>query len=1243
MIQILDKQSDKIVAVLKDELFSAKHTRTGDLEETLNFSLSVTNPKVEFLTSRNRIIIQDEDRGYREFIISLIEKDDETVDITCTSSFLDLQKTHKVIASQSLTGQTPKSATAFVLNESEWKVGDIEFANIQKVTFSFDSDRSGSPYEALKIIASTFDKKIKFRIEIEGNEITGRYVDMATRIGQFRGKEIEFAKDLSGISRDEQSSEIVTALSCETPPKEDGTRITTIVEDKDALRRWGRNGKHLMETYTPESSDEDMTISRLKTLGQNELQKRINASVEYTIEQVDLEKLKGYEHEKVRFGDTVRIKDLHYVPPLYMEADVVELERDLIDPSERIYKLGQFIEYNQRDILKEFDEFKRTATKIIKSPTPPKGSSNTVWINTSGNIDIMYTWDGTAWRKATPTQASEIGAETPEGAQEKADAVRDEVIEYTDYEISKIKDNIIYKIETFSTMGSMFKNGVIDTEVVAFVYKGKENVTTSLPTSAYSWKKFLTDGTEDSTWIGTGIGRVVPITEEEVDGRATFQCDVTIDGALVGSSQTTLINLNDAVISDVRPENPTKGQWYVNKSTMPPILEVFNGTQWEKQQLALGELDPALMTTIGDLQGEVEAIDNRVTTSESTIEQLSDSIKSKVESITFDDLKENVDIQKSILEQQAGEISSKVSKNNVISEINQTPEQIKITADKFDVHGMATFFASGNPNLMPPRMDSFEQIEYGTLPSTMFVGSTSLIQKSISNYNKYEGTRSIVLEANKNDDGWLYLAPTSTTYNIPVQMGATYIFSFYSYNPDSTKTASVSGAVRLSDSTFIRGGVKLLSQDEGWFRYEIKFTVPTGISSLNTLIYNNATNIPVYFDCFQFERVEPNVIKASPWRATATTIIDGGNITTNSIVASHIRSLNGLDIGQLSIDSQGNLKIKDGAVLESVAIKSSTLEGITSSRINLGSNGGWIDYTKPNSTLNRTRFGTNGATYLAIDDVPAFFFVLDSSFSCSLTTYDNGYNYGLKLGHGILKGLSTLDAMQIRNANDTDYGDLTVRNLTLTGGLKTLNGDAEIVSSGSILRLVGSQHGFIEFFPFGKAQGRKGWLGYGTAGDTTLTVKANSALRLESGAARIDLDNASSAVYIKSSSGGDATAYAKTFTPTSRREIKKNIEPFTGADSPDGTFKTALQQINDTPISKYHFNEEFDYERKHVGIVMDTAPCDIVDIRGNGIDLYAMNTYGWAAIQELSKELVERDNKINELETRISNLESLVL
>ncbi|MDA6141343.1 hypothetical protein OSK03_26540, partial [Escherichia coli] len=130
------------------------------------------------------------------------------------------------------------------------------------------------------------------------------------------------------------------------------------------------------------------------------------------------ETIKGYEHEKVRYGDTVRIKDLHYKPALYMEARVISVERDLVDPSNTVYILGEFIEYAQRDVLAEFDDFKKNMRiRIIKQPTPPQGAYNVLWVDTSRPVHVLHTWDGVQWRKVTPTEASEVGAETPQGAQ----------------------------------------------------------------------------------------------------------------------------------------------------------------------------------------------------------------------------------------------------------------------------------------------------------------------------------------------------------------------------------------------------------------------------------------------------------------------------------------------------------------------------------------------------------------------------------------------------------------------------------------------------------------------------------------------------------------------------------------------------------------------------------------------------------------------------------------------------------
>ncbi|MEH7508872.1 hypothetical protein V7159_14295, partial [Priestia megaterium] len=679
---------------------------------------------------------------------------------------------------------------------------------------------------------------------------------------------------------------------------------------------------------------------------------------------------------------------------------------------------------------------------------------------------------------------------------------------------------------------------------------------------------------------------------------------------------------------------------YIDSTVSPPIWYTYDGTTWEKQALSVGDLDTALTNTVGTVVNEVAALDNRVTTAESSISQLNTAITSKVESKTFDDLKKNVDINASTITQQAGQISSKVEKNGVVSSINQTPETVKIDVSKIDVTGMATYFAQGNPNMIPQRMDSFEQLDTGTLPTSMFLGTSSFTQKAVTNLYSYDGNKSIVLQTSVAGDGWLYLAPTSTAYNIPVQMGATYIFSFYAYNPDLTNSADIRGAVKLSDASFVREGVKTLAGSEGWYRYELKFTVPTGISSLNTIIYNTTANVPIYFDAFQFERVDPNAIKASPFKPTSVTVINGGNITTNSLTADKIKSLNGLSVGtQFQIDANGNVTVGEGATL--TAAKFSGLRGNT---IYFGDKGAKIDVTTA-GTINRARFGVNDNIYIAVDDNNNFNFVMDDGqFNPKFWKDSNGHRL-LSLGSANIAGLASGEAVHIRNQANTTYAKLAASDITATSSLDvwgggSFKGDVSITSNAGMLKLNGTNQAYIEFSYGGV---RKGFIGAESATGSNMTIASDKdeiifktdvcRVKVDNGTARVDFKNANDSAYIP--------IYASNITYNSVRERKKDIEPFAGTEYPDGTIKTALQQINDTPIRTYRFVEELENERKHVGLILDESPVDVIDIRGEGIDAYAMGTYSWSAIQELSQKLEEKENRINELEARLIRLEQL--
>lgn len=384
MIHILDKQSDDIVATLQSELLEAYHEEFIEQQETLNF-ISTINEKAKYIAERNRLVIAGEDGIYREFVLNRVEKTGEKVYGYSVASFLDLNK-QKVITPFTLEGQTLEAIVGYVLSGTEWQIGLTEFAGSQKVIF----ENPNGAYTALKQLCTLFDVEMRFRIEVEGNKIMGRYVDFFKKRGQFVGKEVKFGKDLIEIRRIEDSANIVTALKCYGPEKEDGTRLVIDIVDDDAFQRWNRNGKHLWGIYEPLSEDGDMTEERLRTLGRTELNKRINSIVQYESTQVALNKVKGLEHEKVVIADIVRAKDTHYQPPLYLEARVRRVKRNILDESEKDYTLGDFIEYAEEDVRERFKALqellkKRAELLVIASIVSSAGN---VFKNGVGSTEL---------------------------------------------------------------------------------------------------------------------------------------------------------------------------------------------------------------------------------------------------------------------------------------------------------------------------------------------------------------------------------------------------------------------------------------------------------------------------------------------------------------------------------------------------------------------------------------------------------------------------------------------------------------------------------------------------------------------------------------------------------------------------------------------------------------------------------------------------------------------------------------
>ncbi len=89
------------------------------------------------------------------------------------------------------------------------------------------------------------------------------------------------------------------------------------------------------------------------------------------------------------------------------------------------------------------------------------------------------------------------------------------------------KDSIIVIVE--SNNGKVFKNGVISTTLTARVYRGEDDISLYIHSNDYRWIRTSGDASLDEIWnANSRYGRTLIVSPSDLDGRATFNCDVNV-------------------------------------------------------------------------------------------------------------------------------------------------------------------------------------------------------------------------------------------------------------------------------------------------------------------------------------------------------------------------------------------------------------------------------------------------------------------------------------------------------------------------------------------------------------------------------------------------------------------------------------------------------------------------------------------------------------------------------------------
>ncbi|MDA1770992.1 tail fiber domain-containing protein [Bacillus cereus] len=460
ILHVVDFKTDQIVAAIQPQDYwdDKRQWEIKNNIDMLDFTVFDGTTHSVTLQQQNLVLKEVRDGRIVPYVIRETEKNSDNRSITTYASgaWVQIAKSG-IIKPQRIEGETVNKYIDMALVGMKWKRGKTDYAGFHTMTI----DEFIDPLTFLKKIASLFKLEIQYRVEVQGSQIIGWYVDMIQRRDRDTGKEIELGKDLIGVTRIEHSRDICTALVGFV--KGEGDNVITIesinrglpyIVDNDAFQRWNERGKHKFGFYTPETEELNMTPERLMTLMEIELKKRVNSSVSYEVEAQSIGRIFGLAHELINEGDTIRIKDTGFTPKLYLEARVIAGDESFTDPTQDKYVFGDYREitdsneelrkiYNRilskfgekQEMLDQLDKLvkeanetassakkeseaaktlaekvqeniKNNTVEIIEAKNPPTTGlkpNKTLWRDMSnGKPGILKIWTGTAWESVVP-------------------------------------------------------------------------------------------------------------------------------------------------------------------------------------------------------------------------------------------------------------------------------------------------------------------------------------------------------------------------------------------------------------------------------------------------------------------------------------------------------------------------------------------------------------------------------------------------------------------------------------------------------------------------------------------------------------------------------------------------------------------------------------------------------------------------------------------------------------------------
>ena len=361
MLYILDR-NEQVVGLLQSNSDRNKNIYYDDVlteilssgADTFTFTSIPDRDTSKKLTVGNYIAFK---KGNKFKLLQIIEVNESkedvlTKEIYCEGAGLELINT--VYSGSKMDSVNIKRFLINILQDTNWNVGYVD-SNLTK-TLSLDVEEK-EVYSIIQEYLYDFEAEIDFRVEIKGNRIVGRYIDVYSKRGRNNGRRLEINRDIKSISRKVSLVNYATKLIGEG---KNGLNFRDIsmsgeinkplgqnfVVNEEAYSRINNKGKHITRKFTYDTEDAyellRQTYKALKEYSEPKVTYEVDADI--------------LNFDDIEIGDYVSISDLSFTPPLLVTARISELETSKTN------------KYANKAILSNFNEVRSGISSIFPIP-----------------------------------------------------------------------------------------------------------------------------------------------------------------------------------------------------------------------------------------------------------------------------------------------------------------------------------------------------------------------------------------------------------------------------------------------------------------------------------------------------------------------------------------------------------------------------------------------------------------------------------------------------------------------------------------------------------------------------------------------------------------------------------------------------------------------------------------------------------------------------------------------------------